>query len=317
MDRLKSRPLFPGLFWLTVFLGLALAGGTLFTITSEEIASHLSRRSFAVAVKPAGGGQSSELFEWNAIDQEVALEEPRVYGAVGWPPENFSALLAEARKFGAAHDLREPAACAADPAECIATKIAEKMLAVGKEPVKLTLEAEGSLLTTRLEVGRGTYGLPNLCVWHYSEPDVKLVIGQFVSIAMGLNVVLDGGHDTRRMSLYPFKGETFANATKGSVRIGNDVWIGLHVLILSGVTIGDGAVVGAGSVVAKDVAPYSVVVGNPARAVRSRFPPHEVKRLLALQWWDWSGEEILRRQPELTAELTADVVGTALETEGG
>jgi NDP-sugar pyrophosphorylase family protein len=82
--------------------------------------------------------------------------------------------------------------------------------------------------------------------------------------------------------------------SKGDVKIGNDVWIGDHAVILSGVTIGNGAIIGANAVVARDVAAYAVVVGNPAREVRKRFDERSIQRLEALKWWDWPNERIAR-----------------------
>jgi len=76
------------------------------------------------------------------------------------------------------------------------------------------------------------------------------------------------------------------------VRIGNDVYIGYHVIILSGVTIGDGAVIGAGSVVAGDVPPYAIVAGNPAHIVRYRFDEETITKLLEIRWWDWPDEKV-------------------------
>jgi hypothetical protein len=87
--------------------------------------------------------------------------------------------------------------------------------------------------------------------------------------------------------------------TKGDVRIGNDVWLGLGAWVLSGVTIGDGAIVGARAVVATDVPPYSVVVGNPARVVRQRYPPQVIERLLEIAWWNWPRDRILEAVPLL------------------
>jgi virginiamycin A acetyltransferase len=141
------------------------------------------------------------------------------------------------------------------------------------------------------------------CSRHFSEHAVNLTIGSFVSIAFDVTVILDGGHDSTAASTYPLldpAGDRPNFRSKGSVTIGNDVWIGLGVTILSGVTIGDGAVIGARAVVAKDVEPYSVVVGNPARVVKRRFSDDVVQRLLQIKWWDWEAEEIVRRSREIT-----------------
>jgi acetyltransferase-like isoleucine patch superfamily enzyme len=149
----------------------------------------------------------------------------------------------------------------------------------------------------RVAVGRFSYGAPRLRVWSDSD---RISIGAFCSIADDVVIFGGGEHNTGWVTTYPLRialGDPLAGAdghpaTKGPTRIGNDVWLGHGAIVLSGVTIGDGAVVGAGAVVAADVAPYAIVVGNPARMVRMRFEPGEVARLLALRWWDWPIERI-------------------------
>jgi virginiamycin A acetyltransferase len=89
---------------------------------------------------------------------------------------------------------------------------------------------------------------------------------------------------------------------KGDTVVGHDVWFGYESLVMPGVTIGSGAVIGARAVVTADVAPYTIVAGNPARIVRRRFEDDEIERLLALAWWDWSVERIARNVPLLVAE---------------
>lgn len=94
-------------------------------------------------------------------------------------------------------------------------------------------------------------------------------------------------------------------STKGDVDIGNDVWIAKEAVILSGVKIGDGAVIGAGAVAAKDVPPYAIVVGNPARIVRKRFDEETIQRLLQIKWWDWDDTQIERFLPMILSQDTA------------
>lgn len=98
--------------------------------------------------------------------------------------------------------------------------------------------------------------------------------------------------------------------SSGAVEIGNDVWIGCHAVVLSGVKIGDGAVIGAGAVVTHDVAPYAVVAGVPARYLRSRFPDKLISRLLELRWWDWPDEKLRSELDKglFCQELTMDVL---------
>ncbi len=149
-----------------------------------------------------------------------------------------------------------------------------------------------------LVMGRCSYGTPRILA-----SGSRVVIGSFVSIATGVEFIPGGNHRVDWISTFPFRVAfglpgAFQDghpATKGDIVVGNDVWIGTGVRILSGVTIGDGAVVGAGAVVAKDVRPYSVVVGNPAREVSRRFSDEQVEALQRIRWWDWPLELIQER----------------------
>jgi len=136
----------------------------------------------------------------------------------------------------------------------------------------------------------------------------KLIIGKFCQIATGVKFIMNGGnHATNGLSTYPFKifGHAWAEAelnppVKGDTFIGNDVWIGNSVTIMPGITIGDGAIVASCSVVTKNVAPYTVVGGNPAQVIRSRFNEDVVQRLINLQWWNWPIEKISKNLSALT-----------------
>lgn len=152
-------------------------------------------------------------------------------------------------------------------------------------------------------IGRGTYG--DLSVFSWGEGST-LEVGNYASIAAGVKVFLGGDHRIDWVTTFPFNVLWESSRhyeghpkTKGDVLIGNDVWIGTEALIFSGVTIGDGAVIGARAVVTRDVAPYAVVVGNPAKVVKFRFDEETIERLLALKWWDWSGAQIERAMPEM------------------
>lgn len=145
-------------------------------------------------------------------------------------------------------------------------------------------------------MGVGSYGIPIVHDW---GDDATLSIGAYTSIADDVHVFLGGQHRTDWVSTYPFprfieeaRGIKNFRTTRGSVCIGNDVWLASGCTILSGVSIGDGAVVAARAVVARDVPPYAIVAGNPARIVRWRFSEDDRRELLATQWWAWPEEEI-------------------------
>lgn len=142
-------------------------------------------------------------------------------------------------------------------------------------------------------------------LYHYPFIGDKLIIGRFCAIARGVKFVMNGAHHrTSALSTFPFhifnngwEGTAPQNSDlpyKGDMVIGNDVWIGFEAVLMPGVKIGDGAIIGARSVVTHDVAPYTVVAGNPARFVRQRFPDAVVAELLSIRWWDWSAEKITR-----------------------
>lgn len=160
--------------------------------------------------------------------------------------------------------------------------------------------------TERFEVGRRTYcsyGEPNIL--HWGEP-AKLKVGAFCSLAGGINIFLGGNHRTDWITTFPFpaflesgNAITDFTTTKGDVVIGNDVWIGEGVTILSGVRIGNGSVVGTRSVVTKDVPPYGIVAGNPAKLIRLRFTDSEIAHLQQLAWWDWPDSAIEKALPYL------------------
>lgn len=145
-----------------------------------------------------------------------------------------------------------------------------------------------------ISVGEFSYGSPRVVSW---EGGAKLIIGNFCSFADEVTIFTGGNHRVEWISTYPFsalnkrwpEGQHITGdpSSKGNVIIGNDVWIGHGALIMSGVTIGDGAVIGAKAVVAKDVAPYSIVVGNPATVIKKRFNDSDIEVLSQLKWWDW------------------------------
>jgi len=135
---------------------------------------------------------------------------------------------------------------------------------------------------------------------------VKLIIGKFCAIAMGTSFITDDmNHSMDGFSTYPFFiFENWNNYTpspnkRRNTIIGNDVWFGTNSTIMPGVNIGDGAIIGACSVLTKDVPPYCIVAGNPAKIVRYRFSDDIIRQLLEVKWWDWNYDKITRNIPEI------------------
>ena len=156
----------------------------------------------------------------------------------------------------------------------------------------------------------------NNVLYHYPINHDRLVIGKFCSIACGAKFLFtSANHTLRSLSTYTFPiffeewgldKKCVANAwdNKGDIVIGNDVWIGYEAVILSGVTVGDGAIIGARAVVTKDVPPYAIVVGVPAKIIRKRFDEDTIAKLGRLRWWDWDREKIKRN---ITAIQSGDL----------
>ncbi|WP_440778983.1 CatB-related O-acetyltransferase [Pseudomonas syringae] len=148
----------------------------------------------------------------------------------------------------------------------------------------------------RAVVGVGTYGIPDIV--DFGDNSI-LRVGSYTSIAEGVKILLGGEHRTDWITTYPFPAmveqvsdiQDYA-PSKGDVVIGSDCWICANAVIVSGVTIGHGAIVGAGAVVVRDVAPYSVVGGNPCKFIRWRFEEDVRDLLLQAAWWDWPMEEV-------------------------
>jgi virginiamycin A acetyltransferase len=155
--------------------------------------------------------------------------------------------------------------------------------------------------------------------YHFDFTGDKLKIGKFCMIASDVSFIMNGAnHLTEGVSSYPFAvfggdwshamaGKTYPN--RGDIVVGNDVWLGYKSVILSGVHIGDGAIVGTYSVVTKDVPPYSIVGGNPAKVIRKRFSDNDIERLQKLAWWDWDFDKISRNVQHLTGKDLAALEG--------
>ena len=185
-------------------------------------------------------------------------------------------------------------------------KMINKLFRKNKVKVKSVYEifyTKDILKDKPFDIGEYTYGNPIV----YFEGDGKLKIGKFSSIAFdNVNIFLGGNHRVDWATTYPFNmiadfpeasHITGHPSSKGDVVIGNDVWIGMHATILSGVTIGDGAVVAAHAVVTKDVPPYAIVAGNPAKVVKMRFSDDVIKHLLEMKWWNWPINRIKENIP--------------------
>ena len=147
----------------------------------------------------------------------------------------------------------------------------------------------------------------NNVLYHYPINKDRLIIGKFCSIACSAKFLFNSGnHKMASLSTYTFplffeewdlEKENVAQAwdQKGDIIIGNDVWIGYEAVILPGVTIGDGAVIGCRAVVTKDVPPYTIVGGVPAKPIRKRFDEETIKELQKIKWWDWPEEKITEK----------------------
>jgi virginiamycin A acetyltransferase len=151
----------------------------------------------------------------------------------------------------------------------------------------------------------------NNVLYHYPINHDKLIIGRFCSIACGAKFLFTSAHHTlNSLSTYPFpiffeewgldkKNVASAWDNKGDIVIGNDVWIGYEAVILSGVHIGDGAIIGTRAVVTKDVPPYTVVGGIPAKKIKKRFGEETIEKLLQIEWWNWPVDKIRKFLPDI------------------
>jgi acetyltransferase-like isoleucine patch superfamily enzyme len=168
-------------------------------------------------------------------------------------------------------------------------------------------------------VGRGTYGIAEK-TFYLPWGNEQVIIGKYCSIAADVEFIF-GDHDMRRVSTFPFgllsgAGGPDEPLYRGPVIVGNDVWIGRRSMIMANVTIGDGAVIAAGAVVTRNVEPYSVVGGVPARPIRKRFSDRQIAELLDIRWWDWPEEQILANPDLLRGDVDAFLASVCAEREG-
>ncbi|MTW35079.1 glycosyltransferase [Pseudoduganella danionis] len=216
-----------------------------------------------------------------------------------------------------------PAAAAAAPAPAPAPAPVEKSFEEQKADYWRALNPHNHTVLTmsagpfdfsKISVGRRTYGELNIMA--YGRDAERLTIGSFVSIASEVKFMLGGNHPYAGFSTFPFLvkyfGETLESSTKGPIVVGDDVWIGYDVLIMSGVTIGQGAIIAAGSVITKDVAPYTIVGGNPARYIKHRYAPAIVEKMLAFDFNKVSDARLLANRELLYQGLTEENVDAIL-----
>lgn len=171
----------------------------------------------------------------------------------------------------------------------------------------------------QISVGEHTYGLRRESFPFY-HPDDRVVIGRYCSIAEGVRFVF-GEHATDAVSTFPFHARLLGGPdhgearSKGAITLGHDVWVGTNAVLLSGVTIGHGAVIAAGAVVTRDVPPYAIVGGVPARVIRRRCTESQAEALLRIAWWDWSPERIREEIPHLQGPVDAFITRHAGTSE--
>lgn len=153
--------------------------------------------------------------------------------------------------------------------------------------VKLHIDSTYKFDINKIKIGNKSYGQINVRM--YGNDSEQLIIGSYCSIAPNTLFLLGGNHTLTNLLQYPIKNKLFNSncieaTTKGPIVVEDDVWIGINSTILSGVTIGKGAIIGACSVVTKDVPPYSIVAGNPAKVIKYRFSPEIIEKLCKINY---------------------------------
>lgn len=163
-------------------------------------------------------------------------------------------------------------------------------------------------------IGINSYSYEPIKIYNYGEsdngdPSYDVYIGHYTSISENLKIVInDGNHWYNTGTTFPFKGFGIPSKSHGDVIIGSDVWIGRDVTIMSGIKIGDGAVIAASSHVVKNVEPYTVCGGNPAKFIKHRFDKELIDKFLELKWWNYPPHIVDSIVPYLKQEPTADII---------
>lgn len=168
----------------------------------------------------------------------------------------------------------------------------------------------------KIKVGAFTYGIEDIEILSWGE-NIEISFGRFCSVASGLKLYCGGNHRSDWFSTFPF-GHVYSQffqikpivgtpVSNGNITIGNDVWIGRDVTIFSGICVGDGAIIASNSHVVKDVLPYTIVGGNPAKIIKCRFNDDIVRKIHDLQWWNLNVKELEKIVPYLCFQESDDV----------
>ena len=179
-----------------------------------------------------------------------------------------------------------------------------------------TIDRYVKLSGHKVKIGAYSYGFEDTGVLSWNE-NIEISIGRFCSVASGLKLYCGGNHRVDWISTFPF-GHIHTKfikvspvngtpSTNGNITIGNDVWIGRDVTILSGITIGDGAIIASNAHVVKNVEPYSIVGGNPAKLIKMRFEPEQINFLLQIEWWNFPIEQIEKIVPYLCSQDNSSI----------